>query len=315
MATEPGPGPDTVIFDSAGTTCEGWFFPAGGIRSDAGPGLPVVVMAHGLGGTKDSGLAAFATGLAAAGLHVLAFDYRGFGASGGHPRQVVSPAGQLADYRAAMHATTRLPGTDPARLVLWGESLSGGTVVAAADGRTDVAAVISMVPILHGPAAAWHARANVSPASLTASTLRAGAAGLARLAGRPPVLMPLAAPPGRVGALTAPGYQADYLAVAGPTWCNQVDAAIAFDLARFRPARLARSMPCPWLVQIADFDRAAPPNSAARTAAKGRAQVHHYPCDHFDTQPGKPWHQAALAHQIAFLRRHLELPTNSYTRI
>ena len=48
----------------------------------AGPaGRPVVVMAHGLGGTKDSGLEPFAEGLAAAGLDVLAFDYRGFGAS------------------------------------------------------------------------------------------------------------------------------------------------------------------------------------------------------------------------------------------
>ena len=69
-------------------------------------------MAHGLGGTKDSGLEPFATGLAEAGLDVLAFDYRGFGASGGTPRQRVSMAGQLEDYRAAMAAAARLPGVD-----------------------------------------------------------------------------------------------------------------------------------------------------------------------------------------------------------
>ena len=52
-------------------------------RSTADAGRPVVVMAHGLGGTKDSGLEPFAEALAAAGLDVLAFDYRGFGASSG----------------------------------------------------------------------------------------------------------------------------------------------------------------------------------------------------------------------------------------
>jgi uncharacterized protein len=288
--------PETVTFSAQGTVCEGWHFLGGA-------GRPVVVMAHGLGGTKDSGLAAFATGLADAGFHVLAFDYRGFGGSGGTPRQVVSPAAQLTDYRAAMAAAARLPGADPARLVLWGESLSGGTVIEAAAGRGDVAAVISMVPLVDGTTAAWRSPAHVTGRSMTASAARAGAAGLARLAGRPPVLMPLVAEPGRAGALTAPGYRADYLSIAGPTWRNEVDAAIAFDIARFRPIRRARAMPCPWLVQIADFDRSAPPHSAARAAEKGRAEVRHYPCDHFGTQPGQPWHEAALAHQISFLRR------------
>ena len=110
-------------------------------------------MAHGLGGTKDSGLEPFAIGLAEAGLDVLAFDYRGFGASGGTPRQRVSMAGQLEDYRAAMAAAARLPGVDGARLVLWGVSLAGGHVLAAAAGRDDVAAVVSLTPLVDGRAA------------------------------------------------------------------------------------------------------------------------------------------------------------------
>ncbi|HRK45415.1 MAG TPA: alpha/beta hydrolase, partial [Nocardioides sp.] len=61
-------------------------------------------MAHGLGGTKDSGLEPFASALAEAGLDVLAFDDRGFGASGGTPRQRVDLAGQVDAYRAAMTA-------------------------------------------------------------------------------------------------------------------------------------------------------------------------------------------------------------------
>ena len=37
----------------------------------------------------------------------------------------------------------------------------------------------------------------------------------------------------------------------------------------------------------------------------GRAEVRHYPCDHFDVWPGKEWHEPAVRHQVAFLQRHL----------
>ena len=128
--TTPGAQPSTVTFLSEGDTIDAWHFPA----ADDRLGHPVVVMAHGLAGTKDSGLAPFGEALSAAGAHVLAFDYRGFGASGGTPRQTVSMAGQLADYRAAVDAARKLPGVDPARVVLWGVSLAGGHVLAAASG-------------------------------------------------------------------------------------------------------------------------------------------------------------------------------------
>jgi alpha-beta hydrolase superfamily lysophospholipase len=75
-------------------------------------GRPVVVMAHGLAGTKDSGLEPFAARLAQAGLDVLAFDNRGFGASDGSPRQRLSMQAQLEDYRAAMAAAAGLPGNE-----------------------------------------------------------------------------------------------------------------------------------------------------------------------------------------------------------
>jgi pimeloyl-ACP methyl ester carboxylesterase len=83
---------EDLSFDSAGTECAAWHFTATGDALATPAGRPLVVMAHGLGGTKDSGLAPFAERLADAGLDVLAFDYRGFGASAGSPRQTVSGA-------------------------------------------------------------------------------------------------------------------------------------------------------------------------------------------------------------------------------
>ena len=59
------------------------------------------------------------------------------------------------------------------------------------------------------------------------------------------------------------------------------------------------------LVQIADFDRSAPPYAAAKAAFKARAEVRHYPCDHFDVFPGKAWHEPAVEHATRFLVRHL----------
>src|SRR5699024_11432471 len=97
-----------------------------------------------------SGLVPVAEAVAAAGFAVLACDYRGFGRSGGAPRQVVSPARQQDDYRAAIAAAAAQPEVDPERIVLWGCSLSGGHVIEVARGRADVVADVSIVPLVDG---------------------------------------------------------------------------------------------------------------------------------------------------------------------
>ncbi|MBZ5738267.1 alpha/beta hydrolase [Nocardioides mangrovi] len=291
---------DEIEFVSGGATCHAWHFTGQGAAYDGETGRPVVVMAHGLAGTKDSGLQPFAEGLAAAGLDVLAFDYRGFGASGGEPRQTVSMAGQLEDYRAAMATAARLPGVDAHRLVLWGVSLSGGHVIAAAVGRDDVAAVVSLTPLVDGMAAGRHALAHHKPSSMLRSTV----VGVRSKVGRTR-MMPVVARPGELGALTLEGCLEDYLALAGPTWRNEIDAAVGLELGNHRPGRLAADVAAPMLVQIADFDRSAPPYAAAQAAFAARAEVRHYPCDHFDVWPGKEWFEPALAHQLTFLQHHL----------
>jgi len=291
---------DELTFPSAGVDCHAWHFTGEGEALATDAGRPVVVMAHGLGGTKDSGLQPFAEALAAAGLDVLVFDYRGFGSSGGSPRQTVSMAGQLEDYRAAMAAAARLPGADPARLVLWGVSLAGGHVMAAAAHRDDVAAVVSLTPLVDGLAAGRHALASHRPSAM----LRSTAAGIRSRVGSPR-MMPVVARPGELGALTLEGCLEDYLALAGPTWRNEIDASVGLELGNHRPGKQAKHVRAPMLVQIADLDRSAPPHAAAKAAFAGRAEVRHYPCDHFDVWPGKPWHAPAVRHQAAFLTRVL----------
>lgn len=297
--------PKPVQFASEGTSCAGLHLTAVDDRLASTAGRPVVVMAHGLGGTMDSGLLPFAEAFAAAGLDVLLFDYRGFGASGGEPRQVVSLAGQLADYRSAMSAAARLEGVDPRRIVLWGVSLAGGHVLSAAAGRDDVAAVVAVVPMVDGLAAGKHALASHKRAEMAAATVRGIGSRVAARSGRGHRMMPIVGRPGEPGALTVEGAYDDYLAIAGPTWRNEIAADVTLELGTRAPSRAAKHITVPVLVQIADLDRSAPPYAAAKAAFKARAEVRHYPCDHFDVFPGKDWHEPAVEHAVAFLVRHL----------
>ena len=300
-------GYDEVTFGSAasGGGLHGWHFAGAGDALAGSGGRPVVVMAHGLGGTKDSGLEPFATGLAKAGLDVLAFDYRGFGASDGMPRQRASMAGQVEDYRSAMTAAAGLPGADPQRIVLWGVSLSGGHVFAAAAHRDDVAAVVSLTPLVDGRAAARLAMRHHAPAAILRSSAAGVRSRVSSWRGGAPVTMKVVGRPGETAALSLPGHYEAYTALAGPTWRNELDAAIGLELGGHRPGKHAKHLTCPVLVQIADFDRSAPPHAAAKAAFAARAEVRHYPCDHFDVWPGWDWFEPALAHQVTFLTHHL----------
>ncbi|MEV0670403.1 alpha/beta hydrolase [Mycobacterium sp. NPDC050441] len=299
-----------LTFCSAGDRCSAWHFPAAA-DDFAGPqGRPVVVMAHGFGGTMDSGLQPFAERFSAVGLDVVAFDYRGFGASEGQPRQSVSVERQMADYAAAIAAAQQLPGVDRRRVVLWGSSFSGSHVLRVAAQCADVAAVIGMTPLTSGLAASRAAVAHRDVASALRWTLAGVKSRVAVAAGRAPTLMPLAAKPGEPGALALDGAYDSYRAIAGPTWRNEVDSAIGMELVQIRTGAAAKALKCPVLIQIADFDRFVPANSVMKTAVQARAQVHHYPCDHFDVWPGHDWFDTAVDDQVKFLTRTLGTPGN-----
>lgn len=294
-----------IEFTSAGVVCAATHHVAAddGLRRPAG--RPIVVLGHGLAGTQDSGLEPFARAFAAAGLDALTFDYRGFGASAGVPRQRVRLADQVADFHAAVDAAKRLPGIDPARVVVWGASLAGGHVLRVAAGRADIAAVIAVVPMVDGLAAARHALDSHAPTELMRATGRGVRSRVSDRFGREQVMMPVVAQPGQLGALTLAGSFEDYLSIAGPSWRNEVQADVGLELGSRAPLQAAARVKAPTLVQIADFDRSAPPQAAAKAAVRARAEVRHYPGDHFDVFAGKPWHDAAVEHALNFLGRKL----------
>jgi len=266
-------------------------------------GRPCIVMAHGVGATRDCGLSAFAESFATAGADVVAFDYRHFGESSGLPRQLVSIRSQLADYHTVIGHARGLPGIDPRRIIVWGVSLSGGHVIKVAARDPAIAAVVSLTPAVDGLAAvAQMAKTNelVYIARLLGQGLSDVSAALRR---RPPVLAPIVGSPGQIAALNASGSFENMLAIAGPSWQNAMAARIFLSIGTYRPGRLGAKITCPVLMQIADHDQSAPAGAATRTATTTKATVHHYPCDHFDVYAGASFHEHVLADQIAFLRR------------
>jgi len=307
MSPAPRQRVSSVEFTSGGARCAGVHLPGvGEAFLDANGLRPCVVLAHGFAGTVDSGLIPFAERFAAAGLHALAFDYRHFGASGGEPRQLVSIASQLEDYAAAIAFARGLDGVDPERIAVWGSSYSGGHVVAVAIADARVAAVIAQAPAMDGLQTVLNLLRYAGPAhlaKLTAAGLRDAAAAVR---GRPPVTVPVVAPPGSVGAMTTPDAEPGMIAIAGQSWRNEVAARIMLVAAGYRPGRQADRLPCPMLVQIADRDAVAPVKAAqdAVWRATGRAEMRTYPIGHFDIYVGEPF-EHAVSDQLLFLSRHL----------
>jgi uncharacterized protein len=296
-----------ISFISGRDRCAAWHFDANGDAFARERGVPCVVMAPGFAGTRDTiALMDTARGLAAAGLAVVLFDYRGFGESGGSPRQLVSTSRQRRDYRAAIAAARQLPGVDPERIVLWGISYSGGHVVRVAAEDGHVAAVVALTPAIDGVTVLARLARTVG----TRHLLRAAAHGMRdaqrAMTRRRPHLVPMVGPSGSRAIFAIDGVEQDYSEAAGPSWRNEVCARAALEVAFNRPIRFAPRVRCPLLVQAATEDRVAPLATARRAAARAgiRAELREYPIDHVDVYT-KPAHQRLLDDQIDFLDRHL----------
>jgi alpha-beta hydrolase superfamily lysophospholipase len=281
---------EDLTFRSGGDSCAAWLYPAAGEAAAA----PVVVMAHGLSGTRRDRLGPFAERFAASGIAALLFDHRGFGDSGGEPDRF-HPARQLEDWRAATAFARSLAGVDPDRVATFGSSMGGGNALAAAAEDRRIAAAVSQVPFID-----VLRQAHRPPPAVVAQMLLAAA--LDRH-------LPAVGQPHEAALINAPGGEAGWRRVveAGEDsrWRNRVSAR--WLLGRpYRPARHAATLHCPWLVCVGEADRVAKPGAAIAAARRAPfGELRTYPgVDHFDVYDG-PQHEAVVADEIAFLRRHL----------
>jgi uncharacterized protein len=287
-----------VAFPSDGDDCRAWLFMP---EADC---PPLVILGHGLGGTREYGLEPYAERFADAGIAALVFTYRHFGDSGGQPRQLLDIERQLGDWAAALAYARDLDGIDHERIALWGTSFGGGHVIEAAarDGR-GVAAVVSQCPFTDGLAATRAA----SPRSLARAMVPALRDELARLRNKPPVLVRLVGPHGSAALMTSPDSEPGYRALIPPgvPFENGVSARVINRVGLYRPGRSARKVTAPILFCVCDTDAVAPPETTLRYAATApRAEVKRYPVGHFDIYRGEPF-ERAVRDQTEFLVHHL----------
>jgi len=279
-----------TLFSSGGEPCAAWLYPGEGGVDES----PVVVMAHGLSGTRRDRLGAFAERFAAAGFAALVFDHRGFGDSGGEP-DLFDPARQLEDWSTAIGFARSLPGIDPSRVATFGSSMGGGNALAAAAEDPSVAAAISQVPFLD-----IVRQAHRSSPLVTARMLAAAARG---------AHLPAVGQPNEPALINAPGGEEGWRRVVSigedSRWRNRVSSRWLLG-APYRPIRHASKLHCPWLVCVGEADRVAKPGPAIRAAKHAPyGELRTYAgVDHFDIYDG-PVHEALIADQLDFLRRHL----------
>jgi dienelactone hydrolase len=283
-------------FASDRDMCAAWLYPA----ADDPDKAPVIVMAHGLSGTRRDRLGAFAERFAATGIAALVFDYRGFGDSEGEP-DLFEPERQLGDWRAAIAFARSLPGIDVGRVATFGSSLGGGNALAAASEDPSVAAAISQVPFLDRQSQTYRGHPEVAQEMLA----------VAREGGH----LPAVGQPHEAAFIRAPGAEAGWRHVVAigehSRWRNRVSAAWLLG-PPYSPTRHTATLHCPWLVCVAGNDQVAKPRpviDAARRAPYGELRV--YPgVDHFDIYDG-PEHEAVVADELGFLRRHLLLAADA----
>ncbi|MET9462392.1 alpha/beta fold hydrolase [Streptomyces canus] len=287
-----------ITFPSGDSTCAGWLYLPTGVTSP-----PVVILGHGLGATREMRLDAFAERFAQAGIAAVAFTYRHFGDSGGHPRQLLSIKRQLADWDAAIAYVKARPDVDRSRVAVWGSSFGGGHAITVASRHPELRAAVSQCPFTDGLASAL-ALGPVASLRMTPVVARDMAA---RLRGKEPAMVPIASAPGSPALMNAPdalpGYQA--LQPAGTTFRNEVAARVIPTIAAYRPGRAAKKVAMPILFCVSNTDSVTPPAQTlryARTAPRG--EIKRYDAGHFDFYTGETF-EALVRDQIEFLTRQL----------
>lgn len=292
-----------VVFGCDTACCAGWHYRPLKPALTSAAGSPCIVMAHGFGGTRDAGLEPFAECFAAAGLHVLLFDYRHFGASEGEPRQLVSISRQQADWHAAIAHARELEGVDGTRIGLWGTSFSGGHVVAVAAADKEVAAISSQAPMLDGMATLRSLLRNAGFGVVSRVSLAGLRDQAASLAGAGPVTLPVVGEPGSTAGMSTPDAYSGYTAITPGDWINRFCARVMLAVPTYRPLQSVRKLHCPALFIGCTRDLITPIEPVRRAAAlAANAELLELDMGHFDIYVGEGFERASKAQRDFFLR-------------
>jgi uncharacterized protein len=270
-------------------------------------------MAHGFSATI-SGMVAdrYAEIFHHAGFAVLLYDHPNFGISGGTPRQEIDPHAQARGYRSAIDYVASLPGIDARRIAIWGDSLSGGAVIAVGAVDPRVAAMVAQVPACGAEFPPPDPDGSLFD-GLRRSLLDGGdpqPLPVVRHGPMPVVSLDQARTPSLLTPITAYRWFIEYGERQGTNWQNWATLIVSSDPPHWRPALWAGHLVAPSLFVIAPDDEMLGANpSVARMAFEsapspkelleidgGHFGLLHYPSALFDDVS-----QAELSFLIRYL--------------
>ena len=260
-------------------------------------------MGHGFGLTRECSLREFALAFAGAGYAVLLFDYRGFGDSGGAPRQLVSVRKQLEDWQAVIEFARAQREVDSNRIVTWGFSLGGGHALSAATRNENVAAVIAVAPMFDGLSSTLAAVRRWSPLAF----LRIIGRGLQDLIGswfgRPPTMVPITASPGELCLLASPDAYPGFRAMVPRDFNYEIPARVALLLWTYRPGLMLRRFSRSTLVLPSKIDKINPPGPIIRRSRDCKfATIIELDCEHMEIAT-EPHRSQIVRSTLDFLRQ------------
>jgi pimeloyl-ACP methyl ester carboxylesterase len=279
--------------------CRAWFFTQDG---PAAP-TPCIVMGHGFGLTRECSLREFALAFAGAGYAVLLFDYRGFGDSGGAPRQLVSVRKQLEDWQAVIEFARAQREVDSNRIVTWGFSLGGGHALSAATRNENVAAVIAVAPMFDGLSSTLAAIRRWSPLAFVRIIGRGLKDLIGSWFGRPPTMVPITASPGELCLLASPDAYPGYRAMVPRDFNYDIPARVALLLWTYRPGLMLRRFSRSTLVLPSKIDKINPPGPIIRRSRDCKfATIIELDCEHMEIAT-EPHRSQIVRSTLDFLRQ------------
>jgi uncharacterized protein len=293
---------ERVEFMSGKVPCAGYLFRPDP-EMDPHERLPSIILAHGVSGTMDR-LIPHAERFASAGFAALVFDYRGFGESGGEPRQVVDISDHHQDIRAAVAWVRGREDLDSDRVALWGSSLAGAHVITVAADDPGIVAVVAQIPFTGFPGRVRGRRSRDS-LKLLAAMLWDSLKGLLRLK---PYYRPMVGRPGELAVTTSGEARRHIEMLTGgdvaTRWKNEVAPRGLLQMTRYRPATDAARLQAALLVCIATEDEESPEALTAELANRApHGTLRRYAATHFDFYSDPSLRDRVFADQVEFLQR------------
>ncbi|WP_353473004.1 alpha/beta fold hydrolase [Salipiger sp. H15] len=267
-----------------------------------------LVMAHGTSATVPMAMDAYAEAFFAAGYDVLAYDHRGFGASGGEPRQEINPWTQGRGYRDAVAYLRR--GGGAGRIALWGDSYSAMVVLVAGALIEEIGAIVAQIPAC---GASLPGEMPEGAFELLRETFAGGdvSGGPGETTGPLPVVsFDQAGTPSLLTPIQAFRWFIEYGGRFGTLWQNRVTRVIPATPVPFTPWITAPRLVMPVLVMVGRGDEMPGCDPEVQRAVyariPGRKSFHEIDGGHFGLLwTDGPLFEEAAAAQVGFLRTHL----------